>query len=200
MSEIKKTKLRALRPTHNTLTPDPFAPPHARHTHMSQQDTTTVQALRFCVEGSGLETKHGFAWGDLRDLARNDVERFSGLHSWYKHLPEDGCEYLVVPSIGVQPKNLLHAMEENNDLHFHFVRRDPEVEAVLKEVDPAFCDDIVSSGLVVFNCHFSDFVRSQTQKDAAVACALAVLERQQQRREEEEMLTKPAARGGDGDD
>ena len=55
----------------------------------------------------------------LRNNIQKDIERFSKLHMWYKHLSYDGKEFLIFPWKGHQPKNCFDPqIEDNINLHW----------------------------------------------------------------------------------
>lgn len=52
---------------------------------------------------------------------RADAVRFSGLHSWYKHLPQEGTPFLIAFERGQQER---HPMDpETEDLHMHLYQQ-----------------------------------------------------------------------------
>lgn len=56
-----------------------------------------------------------------RDEIVKDVERFSRLHSWYKHLPANGRVYIPIFLTGHQPRDSVHPeITDRVGLHVHF--------------------------------------------------------------------------------
>lgn len=60
------------------------------------------------------------------DLAKADIQRFSELHSWYKHLPrEEGLQqgeaFYAIPMVGQQQeRNGLDSSSQKTSTHWHF--------------------------------------------------------------------------------
>lgn len=65
---------------------------------------------------------------------REDIKRFSQMHSWYKHLSLDGDTYYPLFRTGLQPRNGIETPPVDNGLHVWFTSEksmvDPDTPGV----------------------------------------------------------------------
>jgi hypothetical protein len=72
--------------------------------------------LRLCVK----------QWTEYSRKGLNaDIQRYSTLHSWYKHLSflHGGTRFYILPARGQEQRNIFHTrVADKEQLHWHFVR------------------------------------------------------------------------------
>ena len=60
-----------------------------------------------------------------KDQIEQDINRFSKLHSWYKHLSDVGYEFIVIFKQGEQPRHeVCPQVNDTDGLHCWFLRKE----------------------------------------------------------------------------